>query len=88
MLAAAVSDNTVAWYEHACTTSAPTMTLAPTSSAPTPRPTVQCGAVSFSEHVVSTKVDNARAADVADLDGDADLDVRSSVEATARRASR
>ena len=43
---------------------------------------------SFTERIITTTADYARSAFPADVDGDADLDARSSVEAAPRRASR
>ena len=43
---------------------------------------------SFTERVITVAADNAHSVFPADVDGDADLDARASVEATPRRASR
>ena len=63
VLSASSNDDTVAWYENDCHTHAPT-------SAPTPRPTVQCASVAFSERVITTLADYASSVFAIDVDAD------------------
>ncbi|KAH8097410.1 hypothetical protein JL720_301 [Aureococcus anophagefferens] len=65
-LSASINDDTVAWYENDCGT-----------HAPTPRPTVFCASVAFSERVITNSADGAHAIFAIDLDSDGDVDVLS-----------
>ena len=82
VLTASYTDNTLIFFTNECDTLAPT-TAAPTTSAPspkpsfppTPRPTVQCGAVAFVRHVVDSYAQGAYSASAADIDGDGSINI-------------
>ncbi|KAK7232242.1 hypothetical protein SO694_00030229 [Aureococcus anophagefferens] len=67
-LMASRTNSEVVWYENDC---------APVTPAPTPRPTVSCTSVAFSERVITTLADNAFYVFAIDVDGDGDVDALS-----------
>ncbi|KAH8061221.1 hypothetical protein JL721_8881 [Aureococcus anophagefferens] len=57
---------TVAWFENDCET-----------FPPTPRPTINCVSVAFSEHDITVNADGAACTFAIDVDGDGDVDAMS-----------
>ena len=67
-LMASRTNSEVVWYENDC---------APVTPAPTPRPTVSCTSVAFSERVITTLANGAFCVFAIDVDGDGDVDALS-----------
>ncbi|KAH8062471.1 hypothetical protein JL722_3389 [Aureococcus anophagefferens] len=84
ILVAAAFGDEVQWWDNDCGTQAPTDSKAPTTSPtvsfapypqPTPRPTIHCESVSFSETAATGACYSCREGFPVDLDGDGDFDL-------------